>query len=156
MTSDQNADRNLRFLIFLSFCVSLFRLHEEIKDFYEYMSPREEEERMRMEVVDRIKRVIKDLWPSAEVRLCVALYRSLCLSLALSIHHSRSLALYRSVSRPHSLYLSLSLTLCLSFRLSLSLSRSIALCLSLSSSFSLTCVRAHTHEYKHAQTHLSG
>ncbi|XP_030621713.1 terminal nucleotidyltransferase 4B [Chanos chanos] len=44
-------------------------LHEEIKDFYEYMSPRPEEERMRMEVVDRIQRVIKDLWPSADVKV---------------------------------------------------------------------------------------
>ncbi|XP_036439964.1 terminal nucleotidyltransferase 4B isoform X1 [Colossoma macropomum] len=44
-------------------------LHEEIKDFYEYMSPRPEEERMRLEVVDRIQRVIKDLWPSAEVQV---------------------------------------------------------------------------------------
>lgn len=44
-------------------------LHEEILDFYEYMSPRPEEERMRFEVVDRIKRVIKDLWPSADVQV---------------------------------------------------------------------------------------
>ncbi|MCI4393013.1 hypothetical protein PGIGA_G00152620 [Pangasianodon gigas] len=44
-------------------------LHEEIKDFYEYMSPRPEEERMRLEVVDRIQRVIKDLWPSADVQV---------------------------------------------------------------------------------------
>uniref|UniRef100_A0AAR2KG27 Terminal nucleotidyltransferase 4A n=1 Tax=Pygocentrus nattereri TaxID=42514 RepID=A0AAR2KG27_PYGNA len=47
-------------------------LHEEIKDFYEYMSPRPEEERMRLEVVDRIQRVIKDLWPSADV--CVSFF----------------------------------------------------------------------------------
>ncbi|XP_049327355.1 terminal nucleotidyltransferase 4B isoform X1 [Astyanax mexicanus] len=44
-------------------------LHEEIKDFYEYMSPRPEEERMRFEVVDRIERVIKDLWPTADVQV---------------------------------------------------------------------------------------
>ncbi|XP_036399493.1 terminal nucleotidyltransferase 4B [Megalops cyprinoides] len=44
-------------------------LHEEIKDFYEYMSPRPEEERMRMEVVERIEGVIKDLWPSADVQV---------------------------------------------------------------------------------------
>ncbi|KPP79097.1 PAP-associated domain-containing protein 5-like [Scleropages formosus] len=47
-------------------------LHEEIIDFYEYMSPRPEEERMRMEVVERIERVIKDLWPFADVRRHVA------------------------------------------------------------------------------------
>ncbi|XP_072236275.1 terminal nucleotidyltransferase 4B [Leuresthes tenuis] len=44
-------------------------LHEEIKDFYEYISPRPEEEKMRLEVVDRIKGVIHDLWPSAEVQV---------------------------------------------------------------------------------------
>ncbi|XP_065145614.1 terminal nucleotidyltransferase 4B [Paramisgurnus dabryanus] len=44
-------------------------LHEEIKDFYEYISPRPEEEQMRLEVVARIQRVIKDLWPSAEVQV---------------------------------------------------------------------------------------
>ncbi|KAG7242570.1 hypothetical protein INR49_020283 [Caranx melampygus] len=41
-------------------------LHEEINDFYEYISPRPEEEKMRLEVVDRIKGVIHDLWPFAE------------------------------------------------------------------------------------------
>ncbi|XP_014644058.1 PREDICTED: non-canonical poly(A) RNA polymerase PAPD5 [Ceratotherium simum simum] len=41
-------------------------LHEEISDFYEYMSPRPEEEKMRMEVVNRIESVIKELWPSAD------------------------------------------------------------------------------------------
>lgn len=49
------------------FLCTLHRLHEEIKDFYEYISPRPEEEKMRLEVVDRIKGVIYDLWPSAEV-----------------------------------------------------------------------------------------
>ncbi|XP_023675830.1 terminal nucleotidyltransferase 4B isoform X2 [Paramormyrops kingsleyae] len=44
-------------------------LHEEIIDFYEYMSPRPEEERMRKEVVDRIERVIKALWPAAELQM---------------------------------------------------------------------------------------
>ncbi|MFT7807025.1 non-canonical poly(A) RNA polymerase PAPD5-like isoform X1 [Arapaima gigas] len=47
----------------------IFGLHEEIIDFYKYMSPRPEEERMRMEVVDRIERVIKDLWPCADVQV---------------------------------------------------------------------------------------
>uniref|UniRef100_A0A672F9J1 Terminal nucleotidyltransferase 4B n=1 Tax=Salarias fasciatus TaxID=181472 RepID=A0A672F9J1_SALFA len=44
-------------------------LHEEINDFYKYISPRPEEEKMRLEVVDRIKGVINDLWPSAEVQV---------------------------------------------------------------------------------------
>lgn len=47
-------------------------LHEEISDFYEYMSPRPEEEKMRMEVVSRIESVIKELWPSADVSACLA------------------------------------------------------------------------------------
>uniref|UniRef100_A0A8C1BLS4 Terminal nucleotidyltransferase 4A n=1 Tax=Cyprinus carpio carpio TaxID=630221 RepID=A0A8C1BLS4_CYPCA len=38
-------------------------------DFYEYISPRPEEEHMRLEVVARIHRVIKDLWPNAEVQV---------------------------------------------------------------------------------------
>ncbi|XP_049574165.1 terminal nucleotidyltransferase 4B [Syngnathus scovelli] len=44
-------------------------LHEEIRDFYAYISPRPEEEKMRLEVVDRIKGVIHNLWPSAEVQV---------------------------------------------------------------------------------------
>ncbi|OXB83971.1 UNVERIFIED_CONTAM: hypothetical protein H355_015482, partial [Colinus virginianus] len=44
-------------------------LHEEIIDFYKYMSPRHEEERMRMEVVNRIENVIKELWPNADVQI---------------------------------------------------------------------------------------
>lgn len=50
------------------FCL-LCRLHEEVNDFYDYISPRPEEEKMRLEVVDRIKGVIHDLWPSAEVHI---------------------------------------------------------------------------------------
>lgn len=49
---------------FFSFCT---RLHEEIIDFYNFMSPRPEEATMRQEVVDRIESVIKELWPSADV-----------------------------------------------------------------------------------------
>ncbi|OPJ78387.1 non-canonical poly(A) RNA polymerase PAPD5 [Patagioenas fasciata monilis] len=48
---------------------SLLDLHEEIIDFYKYMSPRPEEERMRMEVVNRIENVIKELWPNADVQI---------------------------------------------------------------------------------------
>ncbi|XP_069074796.1 terminal nucleotidyltransferase 4B [Pleurodeles waltl] len=44
-------------------------LHEEIIDFYKYMSPRPEEEKMRLEVVNRIEHVVKELWPSAEVKI---------------------------------------------------------------------------------------
>lgn len=54
------------FIIFYAFFLPS-SLHEEISDFYEYMSPRPEEEKMRMEVVNRIESVIKELWPSADV-----------------------------------------------------------------------------------------
>lgn len=44
-------------------------LHEEIMDFYEFMSPRLEEAAMRKEVVNRIETIIKNLWPSADVQI---------------------------------------------------------------------------------------
>uniref|UniRef100_A0A8C0IH29 Terminal nucleotidyltransferase 4B n=1 Tax=Bubo bubo TaxID=30461 RepID=A0A8C0IH29_BUBBB len=49
--------------------MKIIYLHEEIIDFYKYMSPRPEEERMRMEVVNRIENVIKELWPNADVQI---------------------------------------------------------------------------------------
>ncbi|KAJ6661372.1 hypothetical protein lerEdw1_015000 [Lerista edwardsae] len=45
------------------------RLHEEIRDFYEFMSPCPEEAVMRREVVKRIETVIKELWPTADVQI---------------------------------------------------------------------------------------
>uniref|UniRef100_A0A672QSW7 Terminal nucleotidyltransferase 4A n=1 Tax=Sinocyclocheilus grahami TaxID=75366 RepID=A0A672QSW7_SINGR len=51
----------------------------EIKDFYEYISPRPEEDHMRLEVVARIQRVIKDLWPNAEKIVFVCFYLTLFL-----------------------------------------------------------------------------
>uniref|UniRef100_A0A671SPW9 polynucleotide adenylyltransferase n=1 Tax=Sinocyclocheilus anshuiensis TaxID=1608454 RepID=A0A671SPW9_9TELE len=44
-------------------------LHEEIVDFYNFMSPRPEEEEMRRDVVNRVEAVIKDLWPMAKVEI---------------------------------------------------------------------------------------
>ncbi|XP_040833324.1 terminal nucleotidyltransferase 4A isoform X2 [Ochotona curzoniae] len=44
-------------------------LHEEIIDFYNFMSPCPEEAAMRREVVKRIETVVKDLWPTAEVQI---------------------------------------------------------------------------------------
>uniref|UniRef100_W5MQH5 Terminal nucleotidyltransferase 4A n=1 Tax=Lepisosteus oculatus TaxID=7918 RepID=W5MQH5_LEPOC len=44
-------------------------LHEEIVDFYHFMSPRPGEAAMRKDVVNRIERVIKDLWPTADVQI---------------------------------------------------------------------------------------
>ncbi|XP_019713734.1 non-canonical poly(A) RNA polymerase PAPD7 [Hippocampus comes] len=44
-------------------------LHEEVMDFYNFLSPRPEEAAMRKEVVSRIERVIKELWPTADVQI---------------------------------------------------------------------------------------
>ncbi|XP_052233237.1 LOW QUALITY PROTEIN: terminal nucleotidyltransferase 4B-like [Dreissena polymorpha] len=44
-------------------------LHEEIKDFYQYMSHTAEEQAMRQDVVNRITDVIKELWDTAEVEV---------------------------------------------------------------------------------------
>lgn len=44
-------------------------LHEEVMDFYNFMSPRPEEAAMRKEVVDRIEAIIKELWPTADVQI---------------------------------------------------------------------------------------
>lgn len=45
----------------------LFSLHEEIMDFFSFMSPKPEEESMRRDVVNRIEGIIKDLWPTVQV-----------------------------------------------------------------------------------------
>ncbi|CAL1539391.1 unnamed protein product [Lymnaea stagnalis] len=47
----------------------VFGLHEEIIDFYEHMSPQPQEESMRKAVVDRLRSVIKGLWPNAKVEI---------------------------------------------------------------------------------------
>uniref|UniRef100_A0AAX7TSI7 Terminal nucleotidyltransferase 4A n=1 Tax=Astatotilapia calliptera TaxID=8154 RepID=A0AAX7TSI7_ASTCA len=45
----------------------LFSLHEEIMDFFSFMSPKPEEESMRRDVVNRIEGIIKDLWPTVQI-----------------------------------------------------------------------------------------
>lgn len=47
----------------------LVGLHDEIRDFYTYMSPRPEEKHMREGVVERIRHVVKQLWPDAQVEI---------------------------------------------------------------------------------------
>lgn len=42
-------------------------LHDEINDFYEYIKPRPSERQMRAEVIDRVRKVITDKWPQAQV-----------------------------------------------------------------------------------------
>lgn len=41
-------------------------LHEEIEDFYEFIRPTRIEHRVRQKVVNRIKEVVKQLWPKAQ------------------------------------------------------------------------------------------
>ena len=52
----------------ISYSFVLLRLHEEILDFHNFMKPRPAEHRMRQEVISRVQEVIKQLWPTAEVR----------------------------------------------------------------------------------------
>ena len=42
-------------------------LHQEIEDFYNYMKPRPEEHYARTDVVNRISRVVAEVWPQAKV-----------------------------------------------------------------------------------------
>ncbi|XP_030596209.1 terminal nucleotidyltransferase 4A [Archocentrus centrarchus] len=44
-------------------------LHEEVMDFYKYITPRPEEAAMRKEVVNRIETVIRELWPTVDVQI---------------------------------------------------------------------------------------
>lgn len=44
-------------------------LHQEIEDFYQYMSPTPEEHELRVNVVRRIKKVVLSLWPEASVEI---------------------------------------------------------------------------------------
>ena len=52
---------------FTPFFPFAFSLHEEIMDFFNFMSPKPEEQAMRRDVVNKIESVIKDLWPTARV-----------------------------------------------------------------------------------------
>ena len=44
-------------------------LHEEIEDFYRYMTPRSSEYRMRYEVAHRVTQILQKKWPQAEVHM---------------------------------------------------------------------------------------
>ena len=43
------------------------RLHQEVRDFFDWMAPKEEEHMMRLHVVNKISTVITELWPNAMV-----------------------------------------------------------------------------------------
>lgn len=55
--------------------ILIHRLHEEIEDFYDYMRPTVEEQRMREMVIKSVEKVVLDLWPFAKVS---------CISIAIS------------------------------------------------------------------------
>ena len=44
-------------------------LHEEVEDFYKYMTPKPSEFRMRYEVAHRISQIMQQKWPQAEVHM---------------------------------------------------------------------------------------
>ena len=44
-------------------------LHEEVNDFYEYMKPRSSENRMRLEVAQRVTQIMMQKWRQADVRV---------------------------------------------------------------------------------------
>jgi len=47
----------------------LISLHQEIEDFFDYMTPTPEEHDMRLRVVNNIKGIILELWPTAKVEI---------------------------------------------------------------------------------------
>lgn len=49
------------------YTLDIMGLHDEINDFYEYIKPRPSERQMRAEVIDRLRKVITDKWPQAQV-----------------------------------------------------------------------------------------
>ncbi|XP_074661802.1 terminal nucleotidyltransferase 4B-like [Tubulanus polymorphus] len=52
-----------------TYSYGIIGLHEEVKDFFYYMSPRPEEYNMRNQVVARVRAVIQELWPAAQVEI---------------------------------------------------------------------------------------
>jgi len=49
--------------------INAIGLHEEILDFYSYISPRQCEDTMRKEVVERVTKIIQDKWPEAKLEV---------------------------------------------------------------------------------------
>lgn len=45
------------------------RLHEEIEEFYEYMTATREEHELRLKVITDVKSIINGLWPAAQVEV---------------------------------------------------------------------------------------
>jgi hypothetical protein len=51
------------------FCADTGRLHDEILDFCDYMSPSPVEEHMRDALIERTKGLVKSIWPQAEFHI---------------------------------------------------------------------------------------
>jgi len=54
-------------------------LHKEIEDFVQWVSPTEEEKKMRQEVLGKIQSVVQILWPQARVEIIGSYKTELCL-----------------------------------------------------------------------------
>lgn len=52
----------------ICWCFNLHRLHEEIEQFYNYMKPTPIENALRVRVIARIKSVVQQVWPNAQVK----------------------------------------------------------------------------------------
>ena len=46
----------------------MFRLHEEIIDFYDFLKPTREEHEMRSHVIKSVRDVVVDMWPKVKVK----------------------------------------------------------------------------------------
>lgn len=66
-------------LYLLTLGMFLTSLHEEIEDFFQYMTPTPEEHRVRMNVVNGITEVIMKIWPHAKVYIFGSFYTGLYL-----------------------------------------------------------------------------
>lgn len=47
----------------------MFQLHKELEEFYELARPKEKDEEIRLQALERVKLVIRALWPSCEVKV---------------------------------------------------------------------------------------
>jgi len=54
-------------------------LHEEIEDFVRWVSPTDEEKKMRQDILNRINAVVHQLWPQARVEIIGSYKTELCL-----------------------------------------------------------------------------
>lgn len=65
----------------------MFRLHQEIEEFYEYMTATREEHELRLKVINNVKSIIHSLWPQAQVEVFGSFKTSLYLPTRYSTCH---------------------------------------------------------------------